>query len=125
MMRNISFVAASMIFAGFLSMGPRGFSDQTIDEWEALKRSLQTAKSIRPRSGFVPDESTAIKVGEAVAIAEYGENTIARERPFRAQLDGQTWFVKGTLHPEGSYGGTVVIKVSKSDGRILFMTHQE
>ncbi len=98
---------------------------QRMDEWKALEWSLKGAKSIRPKNGFVPDEYTAIKIGEAAAIAQYGEKTISEEKPFRARLYGDIWIVKGTLHPQGASGGTAVIKVSKTDGRILFMMHQE
>ena len=80
---------------------------------------------MHPKDGFVPDESTAVKIGEVAAIAQYGEKRISQERPFRARLYGDTWLVIGTLHPEGADGGTAVVKVSKSDGRILFMTHQK
>jgi hypothetical protein len=96
-----------------------------MDEWKALEISLKDAKSIYPKNGFVPDESTAVKIGEAVAIAQYGEKMISEERPFRARLYGDTWIVKGTLHPQGALGGTAVMKLSKADGRIVFMTHQE
>ena len=98
---------------------------QRMDEWKALEISLKSAQSIRPKGGFVPDESTAVRMGEAAAIAQYGEKTISEEQPFRARLYGDTWIVKGTLHPQGAVGGTAVIKVSKTDGRILFMLHQE
>jgi hypothetical protein len=96
-----------------------------IDEWEALDISLRSAKSIHPRNGFVPDESTAVRIGEAVALAQYGDKVIAAERPFRARLKEDVWTVQGTLHPQGAFGGTAVVKIGKSDGRVLFLTHQE
>jgi NTF2 fold immunity protein len=98
---------------------------QKMDEWQALEISLKNAQSIHPKDGFVPDEATAAKIGEAAAIAQYGEPRIAGERPFHARLFGDTWIVKGTLHPEGALGGTAVIKVRKVDGKILFLIHQE
>lgn len=96
-----------------------------IDEWEALDISLKLAKSIRPANGFVPDESTAVRIGEAVAIAQYGEKVVASERPFKARLKDGIWTVKGTLHPHGALGGTAAIRIGKADGRVLFLTHQE
>jgi len=96
-----------------------------MDEWVALQMSLKGAKSDHPTKGFVPDEPTAVRIGEAVATAQYGEQTIAGERPFHARLYGNTWLVHGTLHPQGIDGGTAVVKLSKKDGRILFLTHQE
>jgi NTF2 fold immunity protein len=96
-----------------------------MDIWKAMAISLKGAESMHPKDGFVPDEATAAKIGEVAAIAQYGEKTISQERPFRARLYGATWLVIGTLHPEGALGGTAVVKVSKTDGRILFMMHQE
>ncbi len=96
-----------------------------MDEWEALRVSLRMAKSVLPKDGFVPDEATAATIGEAVAVAQYGREAIVKEEPFHARLYGDVWLVHGTLHPEGAYGGTAVIKVGKKDGRILFLTHQE
>jgi hypothetical protein len=98
---------------------------QPMDIWTAMQISLKGAKSITPRNGFVPDESTAVQIGQAAATAQYGEKTISQETPFRARLYNDTWLVIGTLHPEGADGGTAVIKISKTDGRILFMTHQQ
>jgi hypothetical protein len=97
---------------------------KSMDEWEALQLSLRGTKSIRPTNGFVPDEATAARIGEAVAVAQYGEKTIGLERPFRARLYIDTWIVKGTLHPEGAAGGTAIVKISKRDGTVLFLTHQ-
>lgn len=96
-----------------------------MDEWQALEISLKNAQSLHPKDGFVPDESTAVKIGEAAAIAQYGEAQISGERPFHARLYGNTWIVKGTLHPQGALGGTAVIKVRKTDGRIVFLIHQQ
>jgi len=73
-----------------------------MDEWEALRISLQGARSVHPKNGFVPDDTTAVRIGEATAVAQYGEKTIS----------------------EGADGGTAVVKINKADGRILFMTHQ-
>jgi NTF2 fold immunity protein of polymorphic toxin system component len=95
-----------------------------MDEWEALQISLKGARSIHPKNGFVPNESTAIQIAEAAAKAQYGGETVSSEEPFHARLYGETWIVKGTLHPQGALGGTVVVKVSKLDGRIVFMIHQ-
>lgn len=99
----------------------------SIDIWRSVEISLKqpTMKSERPGKGFVPDEGTAARIGDAVATARYGEEMISKERPFRARLYGNTWVVIGTLHPEGALGGTAVVKISKYDGRILFLVHQQ
>jgi hypothetical protein len=97
-----------------------------MDEWEALDVSLsqKSMKSSTPKNGFVPDASTAIKIAEAVAIAQWGEKTIAEERPFKARLRGNVWTVKGALHPQGSAGGTAVVQLSKITGAVMFAVHQ-
>ena len=124
---RIQAISAALLLLGVLLVhgAAQQPQSQRMDEWKALEISLKGALSIHPKGGFVPDESTAVRMGEAAAIAQYGEKTISEEQPFRARLYGDTWIVKGTLHPKGAVGGTAVIKVSKTDGRILFMMHQE
>jgi hypothetical protein len=39
-----------------------------------------------PVNGFIPDEKTAIRVGESILAAFYGEKQIHRERPLTAYL---------------------------------------
>ncbi len=97
-----------------------------MDEWKALDLSLsqKSMKSIRPKNGFVPDEATAIRIAEAVAIAQWGEKRIAGEQPFKARLRGDVWTVMGTLHPIGAAGGTAVVQLSKTSGAVLFAVHQ-
>jgi len=90
----------------------------------------QKMPSIRPKAGFVPNAGTAVRVGEAVLMPVYGEKQIVSERPFKATLQGNVWSVEGTLHCEGPpgticKGGTAVVKLSKTSGQILFMTHSK
>lgn len=96
-----------------------------MDEWKALDLSLKSTKSIRPKSGWVPDEITAIRIAEAIAIAQWGQTQIAKERPFRARLRGDVWTIQGTLHPQGAFGGTAVVQLSKTSGAVLLAVHQE
>lgn len=118
-------VRNSVIMIALLSIaGGQTREAKRIDEWEALDLSLQGEKSVQPAKGFVPDEATASRIGEAVAAAHYGEERITRQRPFHSRLRGDVWTVKGTLHPEGALGGTAVLKISRKTGAILFMTHQ-
>lgn len=87
----------------------------------------------RPKEGFVPDSSTAIKVAEAVLIPVYGQKQIQSEEPFTATLKNGVWTVQGTLHcPDGEGGsttlcdgGVAVIRISKADARILSMIHYQ
>jgi hypothetical protein len=81
--------------------------------------------SLKPKDGFVPNAATAVKVAEAVLIPIYGQAQINQERPFKAELTGDVWRIAGTLNcgtPECE-GGTAVVKISKTTGEILFVTH--
>ena len=88
----------------------------------------QKTRGTWPTAGYVPDAVTAVKIAEAVLIPVYGELKIASERPFKAKLDANVWTVDGTLHCadgkiETCPGGTARVRLSKNDGRILFMIH--
>jgi hypothetical protein len=85
----------------------------------------QPVPSFKPRDGFVPNAETAVKIGEAVLIPVYGKNTILHEEPFHATREGDVWTVAGTLNcgaPQ-CWGGTAVVKISKTSGEILSMIH--
>jgi hypothetical protein len=92
----------------------------------------QSAPSYKPASGFVPDSKTAIAIAEAVLIPVYGEKHIEGERPFTTTLRHDVWTIEGTLYcTDGKgevratdcAGGVAVVKISKIDGRILYMLH--
>jgi len=85
----------------------------------------QTAepKTYKPKEGYVPDATTAIRVAEAIAIPIYGEKLIRSEEPFSATLTGGVWLVRGAdLQPNES-GGVAEVKISKSTGEILGVIH--
>ena len=77
-----------------------------------------------PKGGFVLDSQTAIRIAEAVWIPIYGEKKISGEKPFKAELRGETWFVTGSL-PAGAVGGTAIAEIAKLDGRILRVIHEQ
>jgi hypothetical protein len=80
---------------------------------------------------YVPDEETAVKIAEAVLTPVYGKAKIESERPFTGKLKDGVWEVSGTLHcpnsdghdTVGCKGGVAVVKISKSDARIISMIH--
>jgi len=67
----------------------------------------------------VPDEETALKIGEAVAYSVYDDGPWLN-RPFKVIFieSKQVWIVYGTL-PVEMDGGTPEITIRKSDGKIL------
>ena len=46
-------------------------------------------QSAVPRGGYVPDESTAIRIAEAIFVPIYGQSQVKAERPFHAHLTGE------------------------------------
>src|SRR5882762_5471106 len=65
------------------------------DKWYSTK----WGQSYRPSGGYVPDQRTAIRVAEAILIPVYGEDTVKKEEPFTASLEGNIWTVKGAVRP--------------------------
>ena|ERR1700674_507888 len=74
-----------------------------------------------PKEGFVPNEQTAIRIAEAVLSPIYGEDQIAKERPFAATLKAGVWTVEG--HLSSGNGGVALAAIARTDGRILRVTH--
>ena len=88
------------------------------------------ATAICPEIDCVPDERTAVLIGEAVLIPVYGEKHIKAERPFNARLEGERWIVSGSLPKplrKGDIvvGGTAMVEINKKDGRILAVYHMK
>jgi hypothetical protein len=85
--------------------------------------------SYRPPEGMVPNKETAEAIAEAVLVPIYGKDTIASEKPFETTLQNGVWHVSGTLRkpPDATVaiGGTAQIDISKKDGRILRVIHEE
>ena len=77
-----------------------------------------------PKNGFVPDAKTAIKIAVAVWESIYGEAKIAGEKPYQAELTNGIWTVRGS-HPAGTPGGAAIAEISKDDGRIVRVIHEQ
>lgn len=68
------------------------------------------------------EKEKVLKFSEGIAFREYG-NVIKNELPLKAQLFGDSiWIIQGTL-PGRADGGTVYIELSKSDYKLLKITH--
>lgn len=78
--------------------------------------------NFKPDDGYVPDAKTAIKIAVAVWEPIYGDQQIAGEKPYHAQLKDGVWTVEGSL-PDGWRGGVAIAKIAKSDGRVLLVIH--
>jgi len=60
--------------------------------------------SYEPDEGFVPDQTTAAILAEAILKPIYGDENIDRQKPFKVILKNKVWVITGTL-PEGLMGG--------------------
>lgn len=88
--------------------------------------AVDATHSYTPPGGFVPDARTAVRIAEAVLMPIYGKRVIAGERPFRATFANGVWTVLGTLQcakGESCIGGVAVVEISRSDARILRVSH--
>jgi len=82
-----------------------------------------SSHSYIPQQGFVPDEATAIRIAEAVLFPVYGVDQIKREEPFTVTLEGDIWTIEGKPLPRDVVGGVVFLQISKTDARVMRMTH--
>ena len=79
----------------------------------------------RGRQIYVPNVDTAIAIAEAIAIPIYGRDTVNAIRPFSAKLTDEIWVVKGQLTGNRVKGGLLVIKLSKFDGAVIDVYHED
>ena len=86
---------------------------------------------------MVPNDTTAIKVAEAIWLPIYGRS-IYQELPFTARLEGDSvWVVEGSLPGKSGEsvdskgntivtmvaGGVVTARIRKSDCKVLEVYH--
>lgn len=75
-----------------------------------------------PENGYVPDESTAIKIAVAVWSPIYGKHQIENSAPYNAELKNGVWVVTGSL-PENLVGGVPIVEINKQTGEIIRVSH--
>jgi hypothetical protein len=83
----------------------------------ALVAAGQTPKKHRD---YVPDEKTAVRIAEAVLIAQFGEERVKAQLPLRGSNSyGDTWIVQGTEPGPPHKGGGIAVMIDKHSGRIV------
>ena len=75
-----------------------------------------------PDQGPVPSEAAAIRIAIKLWSPIYGADHIAREKPYHTTLKHGIWTVSGSI-PARAVGGAAVLKIRKSDGKILLLSH--
>jgi hypothetical protein len=77
-----------------------------------------------PEQGCVPNEEVATNVAQALLKSVYGDG-LDNQRPFRAELLGDSvWAVAGS-RPKGVIGGVAYIEIRKSDASVVGMGHSK
>jgi hypothetical protein len=71
----------------------------------------------------VPNEKTAASIAEAILIPIYGDKQIQSEKPFRVTLQDNIWLIEGALPDPPEPRGNFVLRLSKVNGKVLFITH--
>ena len=97
-------------------------SEGTADAKPSRPGAPQAGGPVRPPEGLVSDAETAIRIAVAVWEPIYGKERIAKQQPWRATLEGDTWKVTGSL-PEGTRGGVAEALVAREDAQVLRVTH--
>ena len=122
------FFALCIIFLLSCNISKTKIEDNILSEEKAIlsngfSEETELNKGYIPKEGFVPNEETAIKIAVAIWTPIYG-NSINKNKPFIAVLNEKDdcWEVRGTL-PKYMHGGVPEIKISKSDGKILYVCH--
>ena len=88
------------------------------------KSEVEYEKEFIPSEGLVPDEQTAISIAVAVWSPIYGQDNIAKQKPYQVFLVDGYWVVSGSL-PKRMVGGTAKIVISREDGRIINISHDK
>lgn len=92
------------------------------DEFAFVRQQIKSSHGFVPKNGYVPDKDTAIAIAYSVAMPIYGKEKVDAEKPLRAELEGGTWIVLGTLHGATS-GGTLIVQIDQATGRISYLSH--
>jgi hypothetical protein len=93
------------------------------EEFAYVRHQIAGSHSFVPKAGMVPDASTARAIAYAVGVPVYGKKEMDGEQPFRADLKGGLWTVLGTLHCGACVGGTLIVQIEKSTGKIVHLSH--
>jgi hypothetical protein len=71
---------------------------------------------------YVPNEKTAVRIAEAVLIAQFGQERVDAQTPLHAvSASKDAWLVQGTLHGLHGPGGNFGVWVNKHTGCVTVM----
>lgn len=113
---NIAKVSAVLLFAIVMLA-----INLTLASGENVERR-KNMHSFVPEQGFVPNETTAVTIAEAILVPIYGKDAIERQKPFVVSLFGNVWTITGSL-PKDILGGVFFVQIAKQDARVITLTH--
>ena len=80
---------------------------------------IAVAQTPKKHKDYVPDEKTAVKIAEAVLIAQFGEERVKAQPPLRGSTSYGDWIVQVTESgPPRSTGGGMAVMINKYSGCI-------
>jgi hypothetical protein len=80
----------------------------------------------KPKGGYVRAPETAAKIAEAIGKEFYGEEVVEKQKPLLVTKSNDIWVVRGTFEiGSGKKGGSIEMRISSDDGKILGMIHGE
>ena len=87
----------------------------------SVSQNNSSTNSLRPKLGYVPDETTAIAIAVAVWSPVFGKDGVEGQKPITANLQNGVWVVQGRNPVPYTINGpgTFVAHISQEDGRIL------
>jgi len=75
---------------------------------------------------YVPNERTAIVIAEAVLVAQYGEDSVNKQKPLKAELkENKMWLVQGTIKKPEMIGGNYGVWIDKASGCLKIMENMK
>ena len=77
-----------------------------------------------PEHGFVPNETTAVEITQAILVPIYGNAAIEKQKPFVVTLSRNVWTIEGAS-PKDGVGGVFLLKLARRDARVLRLTHSK
>ena len=90
----------------------------TSERSNSASQNNSSTNSLKPKLGYVPDETTAIAIAKAVWAPVFGKDQIEAQKPITAKLQNGVWVVQGH-NPVPYPDSTFVALISQDDGSIL------
>lgn len=116
-----SLIALGIGLAGLADASPRPPDCLDLPANDKSTR-LRCDRGFVPQAGAIPDAETTIAIARAIGQAAYGKRRTQEQEPLVTTRFVDVWEVSGKVPGEAS-GGSLVIRLSRLDARLIFMAH--